>query len=77
MGWYSCFGGIQGMGKIQGMIAKLKEDVVSMGRDKTVYGKKGEKVTIIKEHEGVDGTFYLVEGKERFHTKKDNLLFNG
>jgi hypothetical protein len=45
----------------------LLSDIVSNGKGGKVYGKKGEQVQLISDHDGV----LIVEGKERFPVKKE------
>lgn len=57
--------------------AILKADAVPLGKDKTLYGKKGERVNIISEHEGKDGPFCIVSGIKDggFPVSRINLNF--
>ena len=50
----------------------LKVDKYSYGKDKTLYGKAGDKVTIISDN----GNVLIVENKkkERFSVPKDALI---
>lgn len=50
----------------------LKVDKISKGKDKTIYSRKGEKVTIISIH---DTTLILenVKTKVRFSAREDEV----
>lgn len=50
----------------------LKVDKVSNGKDKTIYGKAGDKVTQVTDH----GNVLIVENKkkQRFSVNKDEII---
>ena len=47
----------------------LLTDIISNGKDKTVYGKKSETVKLISTH----GETLIVEGKMKFAVNKEEV----
>jgi hypothetical protein len=55
---------------MQNKEVKLLDDILSFGRDRTVYGKKNDKVKVVAEY----GHVLIVEGKKgRFPVLKKQV----
>ena len=51
---------------------KLKQDEISSGKDKTLYGKKGEEVKIINNYH-TQVAIVMNNRGEKFPVRKENL----
>jgi hypothetical protein len=51
---------------------KLKKDIISSGKDKAMYGKKGEEVKVVNNYHGEVAIVMNSKG-DKFPVRKENL----